>query len=347
MSYLVVRTGGVDRVLSAQSISGLVGGSLRLRARSGRRPVHANRKPAAAQARSARPADHRRPRPQSRPRERRRARRRRRSTATLLLNVLGGRRRRARRRPPPGQRPRAAVTLRALLERIPPRVIPWHFVDLLETDPARRVKLKIAYEGLSKLHPADIADIVEDLRAGRARSGVRDARRRSRRRGAGRARSRRSRSRSSSRWTRIAPPTSSRRWTRMRPPTCSATAGGPVRRDSRGDAAGRAAAKSRQLLEFGEHTAAGRMTTEFIARAETAVVDDADRCAAAVRRRHGGAGDDLPDRRRGSSWAPCRWPRSRPRAGRPLSDADASRSSAARRTRPRTRSPSSSTNTTC
>ena len=54
-------------------------------------------------------------------------------------------------------------TLRALLERIPPRVIPWQFVDLLETDPARRVKLKIAYEGLSKLHPADIADIVEDL----------------------------------------------------------------------------------------------------------------------------------------------------------------------------------------
>src|SRR5262249_29730688 len=30
-----------------------------------------------------------------------------------------------------------------------------------------------------------------------------------------------------------------------------------------------------QLLEFGEHTAAGRMTTEFIAISETAVVDDA------------------------------------------------------------------------
>ena len=56
-----------------------------------------------------------------------------------------------------------SFTMRALLERIPPRVIPWQYVDLLETDPARRVKLKIAYEGLSKLHPADIADIVEDL----------------------------------------------------------------------------------------------------------------------------------------------------------------------------------------
>src|SRR5262249_48953663 len=30
-----------------------------------------------------------------------------------------------------------------------------------------------------------------------------------------------------------------------------------------------------QLLEFGERTAAGRMTTEFVAVAETAVVDDA------------------------------------------------------------------------
>src|SRR5687767_12226455 len=58
-----------------------------------------------------------------------------------------------------------SFTLRALLERIPPRVIPWQFVDLLETDPARRVKLKIAYRGLAKLHPADIADIVEDLPA--------------------------------------------------------------------------------------------------------------------------------------------------------------------------------------
>src|SRR5262245_21512704 len=56
-----------------------------------------------------------------------------------------------------------AFTLRALLDKIPPRVIPWEFVDLLETDPARRVKLKIAYQGLSKLHPADIADIVEEL----------------------------------------------------------------------------------------------------------------------------------------------------------------------------------------
>jgi magnesium transporter len=55
------------------------------------------------------------------------------------------------------------AVLRALLQRVPPREIPWEFVDLIETDPARRVKLKISHERLAKLHPADIADIVEDL----------------------------------------------------------------------------------------------------------------------------------------------------------------------------------------
>ncbi len=56
-----------------------------------------------------------------------------------------------------------AAALRALLHRLPQREIPWDFVDLIETDPARRVKLKISHERLAKLHPADIADIVEDL----------------------------------------------------------------------------------------------------------------------------------------------------------------------------------------
>jgi CBS domain-containing protein len=56
-----------------------------------------------------------------------------------------------------------ATALQALLRQIPARAIPWEFVDLIETDPARRVKLKISHERLAKLHPADIADIVEDL----------------------------------------------------------------------------------------------------------------------------------------------------------------------------------------
>jgi CBS domain-containing protein len=56
-----------------------------------------------------------------------------------------------------------AAALRSMMEKLPPRLIPWEFVDLIETDPARRVKLKISLDRLSRLHPADIADIVEEL----------------------------------------------------------------------------------------------------------------------------------------------------------------------------------------
>jgi magnesium transporter len=54
-------------------------------------------------------------------------------------------------------------TLERWVARIPARSIPWDFVNLIETDPARRVRLKISSERISKLHPADIADIIEEL----------------------------------------------------------------------------------------------------------------------------------------------------------------------------------------
>jgi magnesium transporter len=53
----------------------------------------------------------------------------------------------------------------ALARNIPARVIPWEFVDVIEVDPARRVKLNIEHERLAQLHPSDIADILEDLPA--------------------------------------------------------------------------------------------------------------------------------------------------------------------------------------
>lgn len=56
-----------------------------------------------------------------------------------------------------------AEAIEALVKKLKARVIPWDFVDLIETDPARRVKLRIEHERLSQLHPADIADIIEDL----------------------------------------------------------------------------------------------------------------------------------------------------------------------------------------
>jgi CBS domain-containing protein/sporulation protein YlmC with PRC-barrel domain len=60
-----------------------------------------------------------------------------------------------------GVLPRHALS--GWLARIPARNIPWEFVNLIETDPARRVRLKISSERVSRLHPADIADIIEEL----------------------------------------------------------------------------------------------------------------------------------------------------------------------------------------
>jgi magnesium transporter len=53
--------------------------------------------------------------------------------------------------------------LQKLEARFKPAMIPWAFVNLIEADPLRRVKLNISHQLLTKLHPADLADIVEDL----------------------------------------------------------------------------------------------------------------------------------------------------------------------------------------
>ena len=167
-----------------------------------------------------------------------------------------------------------SFTLRALLERIPPRVIPWQFIDLLEIDPARRVKLKIAYQGLAQLHPADIADIVEDL-APAEREAVFET---------------------------IDEEVAAEALEEIDPDIQvsivesldkdrAADIVGEMDPDAAADLLGDLEQKDSdeilremepadrqevtQLLEFSEHTAAGRMTTEFIAIPESAVVDDA------------------------------------------------------------------------
>jgi CBS domain-containing protein/sporulation protein YlmC with PRC-barrel domain len=167
-----------------------------------------------------------------------------------------------------------AFSLRALLVRIPPRVIPWKYVDLLETDPSRRVKLKIAYEGLSRLHPADIADIVEDLPPAE-REAVFET---------------------------IDEEVAAEALEEIDPdiqvsivesldsnraadiveemdPDAAADLLGDLSRDHSGQILKEMEPEERQevsqLLEFGERTAAGRMTTEFVAVAAESVVEDA------------------------------------------------------------------------
>jgi Mg/Co/Ni transporter MgtE len=166
-----------------------------------------------------------------------------------------------------------AFTMRALLDRIPPRVIPWQYVDLIETDPARRVKLKIAYEGLSRLHPADIADIVEDLPpaereavfetldeevAAEALEEIDPDIKKS-----------------------IVESLDSDRVADIveeMDPDAAADLLGDLPEDRSGQILREMEPEERrevtQLLEFGGRTAAGRMTTEFLALPEVSVVDD-------------------------------------------------------------------------
>lgn len=60
--------------------------------------------------------------------------------------------------------------IRRVQNQLPPRAIRWEFVNLVEPDPMRRLKLRITHEKLEDLHPADLADIIEDLSAAERQS---------------------------------------------------------------------------------------------------------------------------------------------------------------------------------
>jgi magnesium transporter len=55
------------------------------------------------------------------------------------------------------------ATVDTVSARFRTSVIPWDFVDLIDRDPSRRVRLKIEQDRLAKMHPSDLADILEEL----------------------------------------------------------------------------------------------------------------------------------------------------------------------------------------
>ena len=273
VAFLVVRTPEGDRMLPAVGVRSY-GATVRTASESaGWDAVHGFRRRPPAQTRPPRSADHRRARAQGRAGQRCRAY----SNPVnghIVLDVLavdvGARG--AIRRLVKGLVP--SFTLRALLEKVPPRVIPWQYVDLIETDPARRVKLKIAYEGLSRMHPADIADIVEDL-APAEQKAVFEA---------------------------LDEEVAAEALEEIDPdiqvsivesldsnraadiveemdPDAAADLLGDLTEDRSDEILKEMQPEERQevtqLLEFGEHTAAGRMTTEYIAVSDTGIVADA------------------------------------------------------------------------
>lgn len=53
--------------------------------------------------------------------------------------------------------------IRRLQNPIPPNSIRWEFCNIVEPDPQRRLRLNISHAKLEGIHPADLADIVEEL----------------------------------------------------------------------------------------------------------------------------------------------------------------------------------------
>ena len=53
--------------------------------------------------------------------------------------------------------------IRLLQQPVTPNSIRWDFCNIVEADPLRRLRLNISNEKLERLHPADLADIVEEL----------------------------------------------------------------------------------------------------------------------------------------------------------------------------------------
>jgi len=60
-----------------------------------------------------------------------------------------------------GTMPRTLI--RSLQQPIAPNSIRWDFCNIVEADPQRRLRLNISHDKLERMHPADLADIVEEL----------------------------------------------------------------------------------------------------------------------------------------------------------------------------------------
>ena len=53
--------------------------------------------------------------------------------------------------------------IRKLQARLANNAIAWEYCNIVEPDPQRRLKLRIQHDRLGQIHPADLADIVEEL----------------------------------------------------------------------------------------------------------------------------------------------------------------------------------------
>jgi magnesium transporter len=166
------------------------------------------------------------------------------------------------------------LIVRRMQASIPPHSIRWDYCNIVEADPLRRLRLNISNEKLEHLHPADLADIVEELGTAERESIFETID-----------------SESAAEALSEVEPKMQASILESLEPEIAADIVEEMSPDEAADALAELEVETseeildemdedeeeevRELLEYGEHTAGGMMNTEFVALPHTATIADA------------------------------------------------------------------------
>ncbi len=159
--------------------------------------------------------------------------------------------------------------IRSIQEKLPARTIRWEFVNLIEPDPLRRVKLRITHDKLESMHPADLADIMEELSPAERQAIIASLDEES----AAEALAELDSRLTSQIVEKMAPERAADIIEEMEPDKAAdvlANLSPEASQDVLGEMPGEEAREVEALLRFDEHSAGGLMTTDFVYVGETA-----------------------------------------------------------------------------
>jgi CBS domain-containing protein len=161
------------------------------------------------------------------------------------------------------------MMIRRIQQKLPARTIRWEFVNLIEADPLRRVKLRITHDKLEKMHPADLADIMEELSPTERQSIIASLDEQT----AAEALAELDSRLSSQIFERMAPEKAADIIEEMEPDKAADLLAGltpEMSQDVLEELPGKEAREVEALLSFDENSAGGMMTTDFVYVGETA-----------------------------------------------------------------------------
>ncbi len=161
------------------------------------------------------------------------------------------------------------AVIRRIQQKLPARTIRWEFVNLIEPDPLRRVKLRITHDKLEKMHPADLADIMEELSPAERQAIIASLDEQT----AAEALAELDSRLTSQIVEKMAPERAADIIEEMEPDKAADVLAGlspEVSQDVLEELQGKEAREVETLLSYDEHSAGGMMTTEFVYVGETA-----------------------------------------------------------------------------